>query len=611
MADDLFRYYENELRYVRKQAADFALKHPRAARRLMLGTDPSTEECPDPHVERLIQAFAFVTAGVHRHLDDDFPELTAALLGVVAPQLLAPIPSMAIVQFAPDPKLDRPVLIPRGSLLETRPVDGSTCRFRTAQPVTLWPIQVGEPRIEQPGRLGLSQDVAAVLRLELRCRTGSFAALLRELFDRPQIGEQAKLRFYLHGGDQFELYDLLVGQTSSVVVRNKDGGSVVFPLTMQQAGFARDEALLPSGPRSLDGYRLLQEYFACPKRFLFFDLDLRELAEAGLGAAIEVLFLLKRHPGPNRRYAADSFRLGCTPAVNLFPRTAEELVIDHQRTEYLVEPNANDPEAYEVHSVLGVKSSDGTDTFTPLYSLRHAGPPNQVSGHYVTHRRVTTVKDRQRSEVFLSFVDLALRKAEPAATRVLVSTLCTNGNLPSKTEAHPDFTLDTGDASAVSAVLALEPPSPTHQPGLLRETAWRLVSHLSLNYLSMGDDSADGRSGDAVAALREILLLHASHTTAQSGDWLIQQIQGITDVKTVRIAACPQGLSSPVRGLQVRVSLNPQNFRGASLLLLASVLERFFGRYASINSFTQLVAVDTQGEELTRWSPRAGDQLLL
>ena len=107
MADDLFRYYENELRYVRKQAADFALKHPRAARRLMLGTDPSTEECPDPHVERLIQAFAFVTAGVHRHLDDDFPELTAALLGVVAPQLLAPIPSMAIVQFAPDPKLDR------------------------------------------------------------------------------------------------------------------------------------------------------------------------------------------------------------------------------------------------------------------------------------------------------------------------------------------------------------------------------------------------------------------------------------------------------------------------------------------------------------------------
>ena len=310
MADDLFRYYENELRYVRKQAADFALKHPRAARRLMLGTDPSTEECPDPHVERLIQAFAFVTAGVHRHLDDDFPELTAALLGVVAPQLLAPIPSMAIVQFAPDPKLDRPVLIPRGSLLETRPVDGSTCRFRTAQPVTLWPIQVGEPRLDQPGRLGLSQDVAAVLRLELRCRTGSFAALLRELFERPQIGEQAKLRFYLHGGDQFELYDLLVGQTSSVVVRNKDGGSVVFPLTMQQAGFARDEALLPSGPRSLDGYRLLQEYFACPKRFLFFDLDLRELAEAGLGAAIEVLFLLKRHPGPNRRYAADSFRLG-------------------------------------------------------------------------------------------------------------------------------------------------------------------------------------------------------------------------------------------------------------------------------------------------------------
>jgi type VI secretion system protein ImpG len=258
-----------------------------------------------------------------------------------------------------------------------------------------------------------------------------------------------------------------------------------------------------------------------------------------------------------------------------------------------------------------VQSSDGTASYTPLYSTRHAGPPDRVSGHYVSHRRTTTVKDRQRSEVFLSFVDLALRKELPAVTRVLVSTLCTNGNLPSKTEGRPDFTLDSGEAAAVSAVLALVPPTPTHQAGLLRETAWRLVSHLSLNYLSIGDESADGRPGDAVAALREILLLHASHTTAQQGDWLIQQIQGITDVRTQRIAACPASLSSPVRGLQVRLTINPQSYRGASYLLLASVLERFFGRYASINSFTQLVLVDSQGEELKRWPPRAGDQLLL
>ena len=611
MIDDLYPYYEKELRYIRHLAADFALKHPRAARRLMLSTDPGAEECPDPHVERLIQAFSFIAAGVHRRLDDDFPELTSALLGVVAPHLLAPIPSTALVQFEPDSKLDRPLLIPRGSFLETRPIDGSICRFRTGYPVTLWPLQVGEPRIEQPGRLGLKQDAAAVLRLGLRCRAGTLASLIAEVASREESGGRPALRFYLHGGDQFELYDLLLSQTSTILVRNKDDGEQVFPTTLRQAGFDREEALLPGGPRTLDGYRLLQEYFACPKRFLFFDLDLAGLARAPLGREVEVLFLLNRHPGPGRRYAADSFRLGCTPAVNLFPRTAEELILDHQRTEYLVEPNVNEPDAYEIHSLRQVKSSDGALEFAPLYSIRHAGPPEAVGGYYVTERRPSTVRDRQRSEVYLSFVDLKLKASQPATTRVLISALCSNGDLPRKTGAHPDFTLDSNDAAAITAIHALEPPGPTHRPGLGRETAWRLISHLSLNYLSLGDPSADPRSEDAVAALREILLLHACHAAPQPGDGVLQQIQGLTSLRTRRIAACPPGLAGPCRGLQVQVGFAPENYRGASVLLLASVLERFLGRYASINSFTQLVAVGPAGEELKRWPPRAGEQLLI
>lgn len=611
MIEDLYPYYEKELRYIRRLAADFAVKHPRAARRLMLSTDPSADECPDPHVERLIEAFSFIAAGVHRRLDDDYPELTSALLGVVAPHLIAPIPSMAVVQLEPDAKLDRPVMVPRGSYLETRPIAGSVCRFRTGYPVTLWPIQVGEPRIEQPGRIGLKQDAAAVLRLPLRCRVGSMASLLDSLAARPETKGQAALRFYLHGGDQFELYDLLVGKTSAILVRNQDDSQPPHPLTMHQAGFEREDALLPGGPRSLDGYRLLQEYFACPKRFLFFDLDLEDLARAALGPIVDVLFLLQRHPGPSRRYAADSFRLSCTPAVNLFPRTAEEVILDHQRAEYMVEPNVNDPDAYEIHSLRKVTSSDGSQEFAPLYSVRHAGPPEKIGGYYLAERRPTTVRDRERSEIYLSFVDLGLRANRPAVSRVLIWALCTNGDLPRRTEAHPDFTLDSNDSEAVTAIHALEPPSPTRRPGLLRETAWRLISHLSLNYLSIGDTSADGTGDEAVAALRELLLLHASHANPQTGDGVLQQIQGITGIRTERIAACPTGMSGPCRGMQVRVTFNPQNYRGASILLLASVLERFFGRYASINSFTQLVALSPQGEEMKRWPPRAGDQPLL
>ena len=151
MADDLFRYYENELRYVRKQAADFALKHPRAARRLMLGTDPSTEECPDPHVERLIESFAFLTARIQRQIDSEFPQFTSALLNVLYPHLLQPVPSMSVAQFVVDPEQGLPLsgfTIPRGARLFAQTETGALCRFRTAAPVTLWPVELTSAQLE-------------------------------------------------------------------------------------------------------------------------------------------------------------------------------------------------------------------------------------------------------------------------------------------------------------------------------------------------------------------------------------------------------------------------------------------------------------------------------
>jgi type VI secretion system protein ImpG len=190
MPDELLHYYERELTFLRQMGAEFAEKYPKVAGRLLL--EPTRSE--DPHVERLMQTFAFLTARVQHKIDDEFPEVTDALLNVLYPHYLAPIPSMSVVQFVPDPqrgKLTNGYTVERGTVLYSQPVHGTPCRFRTCYPVTLWPIEVAAARLETPsGGLGTAGPTAvAMLRLELRCLGG---ASLHEL-------GLEHVRFFLHG----------------------------------------------------------------------------------------------------------------------------------------------------------------------------------------------------------------------------------------------------------------------------------------------------------------------------------------------------------------------------------------------------------------------------
>jgi type VI secretion system protein ImpG len=185
MFDELHPYYNRELGYIRKLAGEFAEQHPKIAGRLRL----SGEATDDPHVERLLQGFAFIAARIHRKLDDDFPELTQGLLEVLYPHYLAPIPPMAIVQFTARSDLVSPLEIEAGTAIEAGAAGGESCRFQTAYPVTLWPIVIeaasltGRP-IVAPANPGAS-GTAGVLRITLRCAAEeiTFAKLAPEPID--------------------------------------------------------------------------------------------------------------------------------------------------------------------------------------------------------------------------------------------------------------------------------------------------------------------------------------------------------------------------------------------------------------------------------------------
>jgi len=605
MPDELLPYYERELAFLRQSGAEFATKYPKIASRILL----EAGKCEDPHVERLLQAFALLAARVHHKIDDEFPELTDALLGILYPHYLAPIPSMSIVQFVLDPeqgKLTSGHLIPRHTMLYSQPVGGAPCRFRTCYPATLWPVEVTSARFEEPDRRERPPQAVAMLRLGLRCLGDtSFSDL-----------ELDQLRFFLHGESQltYALYELLLNNTCQVQFRSVEGPSssklvVRSPQCLRAVGFGRDEGLLPYTPRSFLGYRLLHEYFSFPDKFLFVDLcELDRAVQAGFGERMEVCIFLDRSPRLEQPVNASTFLLGCTPIVNLFAQIAEPIRVSHVQTEYRVIPDVRRQTTTEVYAVDAVTCTaphlPESLEVAPFYSFRHTSEDHaQPQVFWYTTRRPSQRPGDKGTEVYLSLIDLNFQPTLPATETLMVQVTCTNRDLPGKLP----FGGDRGDfelegAAPLSRIRGLTKPGETIRPPLGRGAEWRLLSHLALNYLSICEGGRE--------ALQEILKLYDFADSAV----VRQKIAGLTKVTGRRVVGRPKTMSwnGFCRGMEVTIEFDETQYVGSGVFLFASVLEQFLGLYASLNSFTQLIATTQQREApLKRWPPRAGEQILL
>ena len=613
MSEELLPYYSRELAFVRRLGAEFARAHPKIAGRLQLGPD-SVE---DPHVERLIEAFAYLNARIRHKLDDDFPEITDALLGVLYPHYQAPIPSMAIAQFALDHgqgDLVGGYAIPTGAAIEAESPDGEPCRFRTSYPVTLWPIELASAELRgrpfsAPAVRCLGESLA-VLRLKLEC----FSAEVK-FSDM----EDLRPRFYLKGQPQhvYPMYEMLFNNTLSVALANSPADPhpvVLKPRCIEQVGFERDQGMLPYRARSFLGYRLLTEYFTFPDKFLFFDLaglTPEALAKAGKGNSLEVYFYLNRTTMDlEQNVTAEMFQLGCTPMVNLYGRRAEPIAMKHTQTEYRVVPDARRPLAGEVYSIDGVTatSPDNEEVeFQPFYSFKHAATDRQKAFWYATRRpgMQASRAGSQGTEVFLSLVDLDFSRWSAGDWILDVRTTCLDRDrarlLPSG-EGQPRLRLSKG--APLSRIACLTRPTATLRPALKHGAMWRLISHLSLNHLSLVDHEG------GADALREILKLYDFADSAETR----ATVDGIKSVGSRRVVGrSGDGVGAGFcRGMEVTVHFDETRFSGSGVFLFASVLERFLGLYCSVNSFSKLVVTTNKREgELRRWPPRAGETILV
>lgn len=618
MRSELLEYYERELSFLRQMGAEFADKYPKVASRLQLEPD----KCEDPHVERLLEAFAFLAARVRLKIDDEFPEITESLLGILYPTFLAPVPSMSVAQFVLNPEqvsLQTGQTIQKGSTLASAPVDGIPCRFRTSYPVTIWPVEVKAARFEQAPAVTIDgRDARTMLRLDLRILGG---AALSELKEKAAEGEElplSKLRFYLQGEGKVvhALYELLFTDTLAVEFRpqpsSPDSAAVVLgPEALRPVGFGEDESILPTPDRLFRGYRVLQEYFTFPEKFLFVDLEgLDRLQGRGFTDTLDVRILLGRPFAAERSVSAQTFRLHATPIVNLFSQMAEPIRVTHLSHEYRVIPNVRRPGAHEVWSVDSVTST-GADLETvreyqPFFAFRHNAERAGQEALWHASRRPSERKDDDGTEVYLTLVDMNFDPSVPDTDTLTVHTTCSNRDLPARLpfgNSEGDFQLE--GPGVFTAIRSLVKPTGSLRPPLRRGAHWRLISHLALNVLSLVE--SEGEKGPE--ALREILRLYDIADSSVTR----QQIDGISKLSARRVVRPLRDIHPGfVRGLEVSIELDEQNFVGSGVYLFASVLERFLSLYASVNSFSQLVASTKQREGvLRRWPPHTGDQIVL
>ncbi|MTD33561.1 type VI secretion system baseplate subunit TssF [Paludibacterium denitrificans] len=618
MLESILPYYERELGHLRELSGEFARRYPKIAGRLQIEGD----QCADPHTERLIESFALLAARIHKKLDDDYPEVAESFLNVLYPHYLQPIPAATIVQLECDParpEIARRYRVERGQMVQAPAINGVTCKFRSAYPVDLYPLALSEARLELTSSSAylrqLAPDAAAVLTLELQTQSG---------LPVNSIGLES-LRFFLDGEAQMHLlYELLLSDVQKVQV----GDGSEDPARTRQlpassitpVGFGRAEGMLEYDERSFVGYRLLTEYFCYPDKFLFIDFGQLDKAAARLdGERLVLRVMLDKYPDGERynrlltQLGVQHLKLGCSPVVNLFRHAAEPIRVTHQKSSYAVIPDGRKPHAYEVVQIRRVqrveKSAEGerSEEVPPFYAIRHAAQDNTPRFYWHTSRRDSPYQGDKGSDTEIHLVDLAFQPVRPAAEVLSLELLCSNRDLPeqipfggSQSSAHSDFTIP--GHSVVKRVRLLRKPGATQRSPLGRAVQWRLISHLSLNYLSIVDSG--------VEALQEMLALYNLTDSAVNS----RQIQGIASVisqpAVTRVAG--RDFTGFVRGSEIRLKLDADYYVGGSVFLFASVLERFFALYCAPNSFTRLIVENVQdSEEVLTWPARVSEALVI
>ncbi len=622
MDPKLLGYYNSELHHLREMGGEFAKEFPKIAARL--GMDGF--ECADPYVERLLEGFAFLAARVQLKVDAEFPRFTQHLLDMIYPNYNEPVPSMTVVQFQADlaeGSLAEGFQIERHSSLRSQMAKGeqTACEYRTAHNVDLWPLEITEaeylPSLGAVANLGVPSlpDLKAGIRLRIKTTAGlKFNELSLD-----------SLPVYLRGVGELPmyLYEQLIGNSFAVCVQPTEKPiawqHLIKDEPIRRYGFLDEQALLSYSPRSFQGYRLLQEYFAFPERYMFAELTgLKQAIKDCDTDEVDIIIMLNRsNVKLINAVEVSQFALFCTPAINLFPKRVDRVHVNQKLSEFHVVPDRSRPMDYEVcqiTEVTGISSDESKDeekSFLPFYHFNDTRDYSIQLAYYALHRQQRLLSSKQKrqgprssyigNEVFISLVDANEAPYSQDLRQLGIKTLCSNRDLPLQMPiggGKTDFSMQKG--APVLSIRSIAGPTKPRPSNANAGTAWHLISHLSLNYLTL----VDSNEKEGAAALRSLLKLYGEYSDAS----IAKQIDGLLSV-TSRSIVRRINAEGPIvfgRGLEITLNFEEAAFEGSGVFLLGAVMEQFLARYVSINSFTETVITSTDRGEIIRWPARIG-----
>lgn len=558
----------------------------------------------DPDVERLLEGVAFLCGRIRQKLDDELPELTSNIMSLLWPHYLRPLPSMAILQLLPELEgMQAPASVEAGCEVASTLVDGTRCRYRTSWPVRVRPWQIEDARLES--------EAARPVRLIIRFRAASKVSL--------EDLELDSLRLHLTGDlrTAFVLHYLLSAHVEQVSVRSATGAAnspefLLDPTSIGAAGLDRAEGVIPYPASSFAGYRLLQEYFAFKERFLFVDvrgLD-KAVTQLELTDTLELAITFNRRLESFPLVSADNVRLHCVPIINLFKHHADPIRLKHDRSQYLLgasRTGVSDQrhvEIFSVDEVTGVTRSEAMETrrYEPFYSFRHAMSSDpKGSAFYKTEvtPNVLGGDPRLGTDTYISFVSGRREDGFPAEETISIELTCTNRDLPEALRAG-DICEPSDTSPPGIGFRNLAKPTPTIAPPVGKALHWRLISHMSLNYVSL-------MSLDHFRELLRVYDFQSEHD-AQHAIAHQRMLDGILSIETSFGDRMVRG--SVVRGVQVRLELDEDHFAGeGDAYVFSTIVDRFLGLYATINAFSQLTVRFSRSGHVFEFPPRWGEQL--
>jgi type VI secretion system protein ImpG len=582
------KYFQDELSYLRDLGKEFSEANPQLAPFL-------AERGSDPDVERLLEGFAFLTGRLNQKINDQMPELTHGMIEMMWPHYLRPVPSMSVVEFKPVANAISDLrTIKRGSEVDSVPVEGTACRFRTCYDVDVMPMTVSKAAIKQDAK-------GSSLSLTFACQSGvTFGQLKPE-----------KIRLFLNGDPVITQTIYLWMHRYLDKVTLKCAGSeslkkgITLPTsTVQPVGFGVNESLFDYSENVFLGYRLLQDYFALQDKFLFLDfVDLKALSQSGSASEFTLTFAFERPIDEHIRVSNKTFRLHATPVANVFGRDADPIRLDRTTMDYRVRPSGRNSSHYEIFSIDKVHSRaqgmDGRRIYTPLASFDHEEDIKDNVGHY--NKRLKSSTSGKGFETYVAFGGQKELFDKLAKEVISLELTCTNRDLPERLKVG-DICVPTATSPEFVTFSNLISPTSSVYPSLDEGLQWQLISNMSLNYSTLTNP----------VMLRTVIRAYdfRALNDRQAERQLLLKLGGIREIKVDSGDRLIGG--HPIRGITITMKLKESNFTSeGDMYLFASILDEFFSLYASINSYHQLTVIGEENGEHYHWPVKIGLQNIL